>query len=566
MDTLVHELMHVVAFSGTLFPTWYNHETGGAWGNQAIVTVAYENGWMPYGLALATPAVRREAATLLGCAAGADAIPGVPVENQGAEGTTGSHWEMRAVGIDELMTGSTLPTRQTVSRLTLAALEDTGWYNPRYEEATEVADSWGGGAGCDFFWKDCTNLSNDGRYFCDTSNEDQRVCTAGGAAIGACVSTPLLDGCGVRMPYSNGPCSDASTLRPAAEFWGASYGEGAACVPVDDAITWERVGGSIGLDGVPANDAQGGFVYTREAGQATCMDVRCNDEGTELTVVIGNDEHPCPEGEYVEMADIGAAFSNGRIGPCPAPTEVCERVSCGAGKGDAFCGSDEDAGHCGAGGECACFLGHAGARCTETLCFRDPYPGAPNLCPEGTTCDRQAGVCRGGPMPPPNASPPQRLTGTEDEPMIIPELTEEGDSVIDKLGILGLPPLAVLGAIIGMLMCCIGIAAGCIMQQGRVDEAEKRRSRWMRVNTSSRFTSLRSFNSLLTASRASSRGASAAGSPRAVVVGDAPVPTGADGAGEVELIVLPQELRDVDQTTAAGSAPGGQTAAIPPVV
>merc|ERR1719313_2940746 len=79
-------------------------------------------------------------------------------------------------------------------------------------------------------------------------------------------------------------------------------------------------------------------------------------------------------------------------------------------------------------------------------------------------------------MPPPNASPPQRLTGTEDEPMIIPELTEEGDSVIDKLGILGLPPLAVLGAIIGMLMCCIGIAAGCIMQQGRVDEAEKRRT------------------------------------------------------------------------------------------
>lgn len=50
---------------------------------------------------LATPEVRKRSASYFGC----DTIVGVALENQGGDGTIGSHWE-KSMLMDELMTGN----------------------------------------------------------------------------------------------------------------------------------------------------------------------------------------------------------------------------------------------------------------------------------------------------------------------------------------------------------------------------------------------------------------------------------------------------------------------------
>ncbi|KAG6503327.1 hypothetical protein ZIOFF_035638 [Zingiber officinale] len=51
---------------------------------------------------------------------------GLELEDGGGRGTVGSHWEKRLL-MNEIMTGS-VDTRSVVSEMTLALLEDSGWY------------------------------------------------------------------------------------------------------------------------------------------------------------------------------------------------------------------------------------------------------------------------------------------------------------------------------------------------------------------------------------------------------------------------------------------------------
>ena len=64
------------------------------------------------------------------------------------------------------MTGTHTHDR-IVSRLTLAVLEDTGWYEPNYDMADPL--SWGKGLGCDFVNKSC-------KYWMDTQKSRYGWC------------------------------------------------------------------------------------------------------------------------------------------------------------------------------------------------------------------------------------------------------------------------------------------------------------------------------------------------------------------------------------------------------
>lgn len=526
LDTIVHEVLHVLVYSGPLFNEWQDLATGEPYGSAATVSVRYDSGWLSDGVALATPAVRREAAAILGCAEG---VVGVPLENQGAEGTAESHWEMRAVGPDELMAGSTLPTRQTLSRLTLATFEDSGWYIPRYEAATPLADEWGAGEGCGFFWSDC-RVSGDGTpwqdysgsHFCDPEAADMHTCTTGSTAIGACTATPLMDGCAVRMAYSNGPCTDTSSDRPSGAFWGQMYGDGAACMAVDESEQWKRMGGPVGDSGVPADDANGAFLYTRDLAGAGCFEVRCSEDMSSVNVVVGGLSQACPEGQYVNLTDLGGAWRGGRIGPCPPPNAICERMACGGGEGDNACGAASNAGHCGHEGKCACFLGHAGDTCARAVCLRTPYDGAPDGLGNGgcgtasDVCSPLSGECmsaaefaaeqatraEGGDVsdglspgasganvdvdlgPATDADVPASDDGANagdggdsdvQDPVYIDDgvaATDDDGGVIGQMGLFGLPPLAILAAILVIAMCMIGSVAGIVARGGRQDARE----------------------------------------------------------------------------------------------
>jgi leishmanolysin-like peptidase len=114
-----------------------------------------------------TPRVREEVQRHFGC----DKLTGAELEDQvtrsllppspatfpptpslqGEEGTALTHWEKRLFE-NEAMTG-THTQNPIYSRITMALMEDTGWYLPNYALAEELA--WGRGLGCDFALKSC---------------------------------------------------------------------------------------------------------------------------------------------------------------------------------------------------------------------------------------------------------------------------------------------------------------------------------------------------------------------------------------------------------------------------
>ncbi|XP_029646723.1 leishmanolysin-like peptidase [Octopus sinensis] len=67
------------------------------------------------------------------------------------DGTAFTHWEKR-VFENEAMTG-TYTQNPVISRITLALMEDTGWYRVNYDNAKEY--EWGKDLGCDFVKTNC---------------------------------------------------------------------------------------------------------------------------------------------------------------------------------------------------------------------------------------------------------------------------------------------------------------------------------------------------------------------------------------------------------------------------
>jgi len=111
VDTLVHELLHVLGFSPSAFPTFpgaaeYVREAGG-------------------GVTLAFPEVLEVARTHYGC----PGLAGIPLEDGGGQGTKDAHWEAAWVGDREVMLGASFRQgRAILSPLTLAVLAASGWW------------------------------------------------------------------------------------------------------------------------------------------------------------------------------------------------------------------------------------------------------------------------------------------------------------------------------------------------------------------------------------------------------------------------------------------------------
>ena len=58
-------------------------------------------------------------------------MTGAELEDQGEEGTALTHWEKRLFE-NEAMTGTVNTAKPVYTRLTMALLEDSGWYYPDY--------------------------------------------------------------------------------------------------------------------------------------------------------------------------------------------------------------------------------------------------------------------------------------------------------------------------------------------------------------------------------------------------------------------------------------------------
>ncbi|XP_013398644.1 leishmanolysin-like peptidase [Lingula anatina] len=174
VSTIKHEILHALGFSAGLFamyrdkngdplterdiftgrPEMFNNELGVyQWSSKVVRTVSRRD-WRVRGAVIqrhfylmVTPKVTEEARRHFNCST----LEGAELENQGSIGTKLTHWEKR-VFEHEAMTG-TYTQNPKISRITLALMEDTGWYRVNYAMAEPL--QWGKNLGCDFVKKSC---------------------------------------------------------------------------------------------------------------------------------------------------------------------------------------------------------------------------------------------------------------------------------------------------------------------------------------------------------------------------------------------------------------------------
>ncbi len=129
--TIFHEITHVLGFNYDVFS------------NLKMVTF---DSTLYY---INSPKVLEKAKEYFGC----DnlPVPGVPLENQGGTGSAKSHWEGRYM-FGEYMNMEMVP-EQAISDITLALLEDTGFYKVNY--FTGGLFKFGKNKGCDFLEQKC---------------------------------------------------------------------------------------------------------------------------------------------------------------------------------------------------------------------------------------------------------------------------------------------------------------------------------------------------------------------------------------------------------------------------
>ena len=163
---LMHEISHILGFSSSFFKLLNLIYTE----NKNGVIKNYIN----------SPTVLKKAKLHFNC----DKIKGVELENQGGDGSAGSHWEARYMLGDYMI--STDYTEMVISDITLAYFRDTGFYKVHYY--TGGLFRFGKNQGCSFLEEDC--VSNGGKnilfsnefctepesYFCSSSHISRGDC------------------------------------------------------------------------------------------------------------------------------------------------------------------------------------------------------------------------------------------------------------------------------------------------------------------------------------------------------------------------------------------------------
>ncbi|KAI9118354.1 hypothetical protein K1719_010686 [Acacia pycnantha] len=277
---------------------------------------------------------------------------GLELEDGGGRGTSGSHWEKRLM-MNEIMTGS-VDTRSVVSKMTLALLEDSGWYRANYSMADRL--DWGRNQGTEFVTSPCNFWK--GAYHCNKTQLSG--CTYNREAEGYCPivkytgdlpqwnqyfsqaneggQSSLADYCTYLVAYSDGSCTDVNSARAPDRMLGEVRGSNSRCM----ASTLVRMG----------------FVRGSMTQGNGCYQHRCANNSLEVEV----------DGIWKVCPEVGGPIQfpgfNGEL-ICPAYHELCSTNTLAMpGQCPNACNFNGDC----IDGSCHCFIGFHGHDCSKQSC------------------------------------------------------------------------------------------------------------------------------------------------------------------------------------------------------
>ncbi|KAK4276611.1 hypothetical protein QN277_014740 [Acacia crassicarpa] len=348
--TLIHEVMHVLGFDPHAFSHFRDERKKRR--NQVTEQVVDER----LGRAVTRVVLPRVVMySRHHYGAFSENFTGLELEDGGGRGTSGSHWEKRLL-MNEIMTGS-VDTRSVVSKMTLALLEDSGWYKANYSMADNL--DWGRNQGTEFVTSPC-NLWK-GAYHCNTTQLSG--CTYNREAEGYCPivtysgelpqwaryfpqankggQSSLADYCTYFVAYSDGSCTDTSSARAPDRMLGEVRGSNSRCMASSLVRT--------------------GFVRGSMTQGNGCYQHRCINNS--LEVAVDGIWKLCPRtGGPIQFPGF-----NGEL-ICPAYHELCTTnpvevpVQC-----PSSCNFNGDC----IDGRCHCFLGFHGHDCSRRSCPRN---------------------------------------------------------------------------------------------------------------------------------------------------------------------------------------------------
>eukprot|EP00873_Tetraselmis_striata_P014951 jgi/Tetstr1/435215/TSEL_024134.t1 len=376
LDTAVHEILHGIVMSNELYKN-YIDVSGEPYRNSP--TVIGPTGHKT----VVTPRVQQEVRRHFDC----PSALGAPVEDGGGDGTMSSHWESSYFENEIMQGASTQRNRQLLSKLTLALLDDSGWYVTDRAAGADLA--YGYKKGCSFLTESCAKATlpeQFNNYFCPiTVGEDLQIradsstdtCSWDHRAIAYCSGSSRLTGnCRQVVGYSNGICGDPANAasRVRSMDFGESWGQAnSRCLPVVSPQVRIRSGRSV---------------FTMSNSGASCWDVRCetgNSGQQEVILRVQGVDVVCPAGETVDLSTLGTNIVEGTIGPCPRPQDICAFTGCPSNcNGNGAC----------VGGKCQCYLGYSGWSCEHSVCGAT---GGDDVCQHlhgaNAVCNQSIGLC-----------------------------------------------------------------------------------------------------------------------------------------------------------------------------
>ena len=304
---LLHEITHILVFSENLYE-YYKYSD--------VTTTKTINGISR--TLIKTPKVINVAVQHFGCSS----IDGIELENQGGEGSAGSHWEARIM-LGDYMISTDYP-EIVISDISLALFEDSGWYLVNYY--TGGLFRFGKGQGCEFLDSKCASKgeSNFELDFCDVRDENK--CTSNNLNRGFCYIKNYdnlpgfyqyfgdsttggwkpVDYCPVTMTYPSdsyyfsGSCVNGET--------DIEYPSSLGFIISDDSICIQSSLINSNMNSLSK------YAYER----AMCHKITCNSNDKKINIDIGEQIIECPtDGGYMEIDGY-----NGTI-KCPPYNRVC---------------------------------------------------------------------------------------------------------------------------------------------------------------------------------------------------------------------------------------------------
>ncbi|KAL3640812.1 hypothetical protein CASFOL_015780 [Castilleja foliolosa] len=361
--TLIHEVMHVLGFDPHAFAHFRDDRKRRR--NQ-VTEQAMDDKLGRMVTRVVLPRVIMHSRYHYG--AFSENFTGLELEDGGGRGTSGSHWEKRLL-MNEIMTGS-VDTRSVVSKMTLALLEDSGWYRANYSMADRL--EWGRNQGTEFVISPCNHWK--GAYRCNSTQFSG--CTYNREAEGYCPivsyigdlpvwnryfpqpnkggQSSLADYCTYFVAYSDGSCTDTNSARAPDRMLGEVRGGDSRCMA--------------------SSLVRSGFVRGSTTQGNGCYQHRCLNNS--LEVAVDGVWRSCPEaGGPIQYPGF-----NGEL-ICPAYHELCNAdplpVTGQCLNSCHFNGDCID-------GTCHCFLGFEGPDCSQRSC--------PNNCGGHGEC-LETGLC-----------------------------------------------------------------------------------------------------------------------------------------------------------------------------